>query len=143
MYSNSSSLLANSAKSAMVLVKHSPTLQDVAFNFALNLDISHKIWSELIKNKKGSNRVNEQNTLLNAIYQDNYKNMNLLNDSSSQTNLTEYNKKVIEDCKVLFESHYSLALQNLSFIKTNSQNSDSEAIESLESILNVMKSTID
>ena len=119
MYSNSSSLLANSAKSAMVLVKHSPTLQDVAFNFALNLDISHKIWSELIKNKKGSNRVNEQNTLLNAIYQDNYKNMNLLNDSSSQTNLTEYNKKVIEDCKVLFESHYSLALQNLSFIKTN------------------------
>ncbi len=143
MYSNSSSLLANSAKSAMVLVKHSPTLQDVAFNFALNLDISHKIWSELIKNKKGSNRVNEQNTLLNAIYQDKYKNMNLLNDSSSQTNLTEYNKKVIEDCKVLFESHYSLALQNLSFIKTNSQNSDSEAIESLESILNVMKSTID
>jgi hypothetical protein len=127
----------------MVLVKHSPTLQDVAFNFALNLDISHKIWSELIKNKKGSNRVNEQNTLLNAIYQDKYKNMNLLNDSSSQTNLTEYNKKVIEDCKVLFESHYSLALQNLSFIKTNSQNSDSEAIESLESILNVMKSTID
>lgn len=116
----------------MVLVKHSTTLQDVAFNFALNLDIAHKIWSELYKYKKNQNRLVEKDTLFDAIYQDKYRGI-----------VAEYDKHVIGDCKVLFESHYSLALQNLRFLETNSQNSDSDAIESLESILNVMKNTID
>ena len=50
--SNTSSLLSNSAKAALLLVQHSPKLQEVAKVFAKNLDIAHKIWSEIKEIKK-------------------------------------------------------------------------------------------
>lgn len=129
--SNSSSLLANSAKSAMVLVKHSPTLQEAAFKFAIHLDISHKIWSEFMKYNKDKNHLNKNETLFRAVY---------LDKISSESELDAEN--ILGDCKLLFNEHYSLALKHLKSLEAGSENGDADAIESLESILNVMKNTL-
>jgi len=151
--STSSSLLANSARSAMVLVENPSNLQDTAFNFALNLDIAHKVWSEIVKYKKDNNHFNQKESIFNAIYKDRYQPKHSAVDSSitihnsytQEININEenkFNESILNDCKLLFENHYTLALSNLKSLELNSINSDRDAIDSLESILNVMKSSV-
>jgi len=152
----------------MLLVRHSPKLQEIASNFATNLDITHKIWSELVDFRK-LQVLNKPESLMNAIYEDKYKDMsessnlvkvkavNIQNTSKSFTNIaTSYlsslypsssnetnellNSYVLNDCKLLFEDHYNLAMQNLEQLEN--ENSEKEAIASLKSILNLMKSSI-
>lgn len=74
VYSNTSSILANSAKAALLLVMHSPKLQEVAWTFAKNFDITHKIWSDLLEYKNDNSFLNKPDTILNAIYKDKYIN---------------------------------------------------------------------
>ena len=47
---------------------------------------------------------------------------------------------VVGDCKLLFNEHYSLALENLD--RLENEYSKKEAIESLRDIFNLMKSSI-
>lgn len=73
IYSDSSSLLANSAKASLLLVRHSSKVQEAAANFARNLDLAYKIWSDLIAFKKDCNHaINKTETIVNAIYKDKY-----------------------------------------------------------------------
>ena len=61
----------------MLLAQHSPKIQEVAWNFAKNLDIAHKIWSDLIDfSKEKSVLINKSENILNAIYNDKYKSVN-------------------------------------------------------------------
>ena len=155
----------------MLLAQHSPKIQEVAWSFAKHLDIAHKIWSDLIDfSKEKSVLINKPENILNAIYNDKYKNTNesklniksLNSKSSTGTRLSftdtvtsyfstvnigtqiEINEDtinfVVDDCKLLFNEHYSLALENLD--KLENEYSKKEAIESLREILNLMKSSI-
>ena len=63
----------------------------------------------------------------------------LYSTSSSETNEL-VNNYVLNDCKLLFEDHYNLAMQDLKLLEN--ENSEQEAIASLKSILNLMKSSI-
>jgi hypothetical protein len=152
----------------MLLVRHSPKLQEIASNFAKNLDIAHKIWSELVDYRK-KQVLNKPESLINAIYEDKYKDMsesaslvkvkavNIQNASKSFTNIAGsylsslystnssetnelVNNHVLNDCKLLFEDHYNMAMQDLKLLEN--ENSEQEAIASLKSILNLMKSSI-
>ncbi len=134
--SSSSSLLANSAKSAMLLVKNSSKLQEDAFNFAQQLDITHKIWSEFIKYKKDSSHIFNQDGLFDAIYRDKYR------LTVGEINSGKLNEKILLDGRAMFYDHYSLAFESLKSLEANAQNPDQTAIESLKSILNVMENTI-
>lgn len=149
--SNTSSLLSNSAKSAMLLVKHNPKLQETAWNFAHHLDIAHKMWSDLYNFKEDESVVKNSDTILNAIYKDKYELTNpfSLEDKKSLLNNlfqnTESNdklllKNIFEDCKILFQNHYKLAMVNLEQLEN--EYSQKDAIASLKSILNVMKNTV-
>lgn len=138
---NSSSLLANSAKAAVLLVRHPDKLQDLVYEFAQNLDITHKIWSDLTEfNKSLSNESihfinlfkNKPNSILNAVYNDNYVNKMSPNESI---------ESVLNDCRVLFEKHYSKSIQILEQLEKE-PDSEPNSIASLKSILNVMKNTI-
>ena len=156
----------------MLLAQHSPKLQEVAWNFAKNLDIAHKIWSDLIDFSKNQKVLtNKPENILNAIYNDKYLNMaeskvhvKELNGKSSSIaasfsftdtitsylsasnneNQIEINEDtlnyVVDDCKLLFNEHYSVALENLSQLEN--EYSKKEAIDSLREILNLMKSSI-
>lgn len=138
---NSSSLLANSAKAAVLLVRHSDKLQGLVYEFAHNLDVTHKIWSELNEfNKSISDESinfinlfeNKSNSIINAIYNDKYLNKMTPNESI---------ESVVNDCKLVFEKHY---LQAMNILEELEKQPDSEpnSVASLKSILNVMKNTI-
>ncbi len=134
--SSSTSLLANSAKSAMLLVKNSSRLQEDAFNFAKQLDITHKIWSEFVKYKKNRSHILDRDGLFEAIYRDRYR------LETSEKNSGEFNESILLDGREMFENHYSLAWKSLESLEANAHNVDRSAIESLKSILDVMKKTI-
>lgn len=143
--SNSSSLLANSAKSSMVLVKHSQALQEVAYNFGMHLDITHKIWTELNNYKKDDEYLTKKNTLFNAIHNDKFQLKSLNNATNVEKNVSYSNDEqevVLNECKLLFNYHYLLASEHLKSLAMNAENSDQTAVDSLKSILNVMKNTI-
>lgn len=161
LLSNSSSLLANSAKSALILAKQSANLQEVAHSFAKHLDITYKIWLELNDYKKDSSIINKPDTLMNAVYLDTVMNENLDNTAAAETvmrgsrcltmeqrvalNITERSRtdsadqRVINECKNLFHNHLTVAMETLSLLQN--PYSESEAIKSLTSILNIMQST--
>lgn len=139
--SNSSSLLANSAKASVLLVRHSVNLQNLVYHFAHNLDVTHKIWSDLTDfNKSLSNEPvhfinifkNRPNSIINAVYKDKYVNNMTLNES------IEY---ILSDCRLLFDTHYSQAMNILEKLEKE-PDSEPNSIASLKSILNVMKNSI-
>lgn len=139
--SNSSSLLANSAKAAVLLVRHSHKLQDLVYEFAKNLDVAHKIWLELNEYNKSlstgsihfKNLIeNKSNSIINAVYNDKYLNRMSPNESI---------EAVLSDCKFLFEKHYLDAMNILEELEKQ-PHSEPNSVASLKSILNVMKSTI-
>ena len=123
----------------MLLVKHSSTLQDIAFDFAMHLDITHKIWSEFIKYNKDKSHLSNADSLFKAIYNDKY-NQHQLNNNNYPSE--QFNENVLTDGMKMFTSHYSMALKYLESLEANAHNADLSAIESLKSILNVMKSSI-
>jgi len=145
--SNTSSLLSNSAKAALLLVQHSPKLQEVAKVFAKNLDIAHKIWSEIKeirKDEKEFDLIEKPDTIMNAIYNDKYKNLTNLNDEKEGTTLNTSTKEalrsyIINDCKLIFEKHHQIALDSL--VELENEYSEEAAIKSLKSILDVMKNS--
>lgn len=130
----------------MVLVKHSPALQEVAYNFGMQLDITHKIWTELNNYKKEDDYLKKTNTLFKAIHTDKFQNLKIQhNGENVETNYIYSNDEenaVLKECELLFDNHYSLALGHLESLEMNAENSDKTAVDSLRSILNVMKSTI-
>lgn len=67
-------MLANSARASLLLVKHSPQLQEAASIFARNLDLAYKIWSDLMDFKKDCHSViNKNEAIIYAIYKDKYE----------------------------------------------------------------------
>jgi geranylgeranyl pyrophosphate synthase len=129
----------------MLLVNNSFELQELAWNFAKNLDISFKIWNEMIEYKDDQSLVTQPDTLMNAIYLDNYKYSSIQNLSKSESNLdqeiTEQVKgEIINECRGLFEKHYQIAIDHLKLIQN--ENSQTDAITSLRSILNTMRNNI-
>ncbi|CAF0791678.1 unnamed protein product [Brachionus calyciflorus] len=150
--SNSSSLLSNSAKSAMLLVKHNSYLQEIAWNFAFHLDITYRIWSDLYNFKQDEAIVNNPDSVLNAIYKDKYEldnpKLDLDEKKSFLTSLIDFGqgqenvllKNLFEDCKLIFQNHHKLAMTNLEQLEN--EYSQKDAIASLKSILNVMKNTV-
>jgi hypothetical protein len=140
--------LANSAKAAVLLVRHSIVLQDLVFNFAENLDVTHKIWSDVTEFTKliGSDKSigyvnflkNKPDNLINAIYKDKY---HLIDRQEAATVSSEFYEAVLNDSKLLFDHHYVQAMQILAQIEQE-PNAEPNAIGSLKSILNVMKSSI-
>ncbi len=140
-------MLSNSAKAALLLVQHSPKLQEVAKVFAKNLDIAYKIWSEikeLKKDEKNFNLIEKPDTMMNAIYNDKYKNLTNLNDEKEGASLNTPTKEaitsyILNDCKLLFDKHYQLALDSLRELEN--EHSEEAAIKSLKSILDVMKNS--
>ncbi|RNA16835.1 decaprenyl-diphosphate synthase subunit 2 [Brachionus plicatilis] len=150
--SKSSSLVSNSAKSAMLLVSHQPDLQEIAWNFAFHLDITHKIWSDLYHFKQDESILSNPDSILNAVYRDKYELKSPINQEKKSfiSNWFDYSKKSIdnnlilnelfEDCKLIFQKHYKIAWTNLDQLEN--EYSQKDAILSLRSILSVMKSTV-
>ncbi len=140
-------MLSNSAKASLLLVEHSPKLQEVAKVFAKNLDIAHKIWCEIKEMKrddKNFNLLEKPDTIMNAIYNDKYKNLTNLNDEKEGTSLNTPTKEaltsyILNDCKLLFDNHYRVALDSLKDLEN--EHSEEAAINSLKSILDVMKNS--
>ena len=129
----------------MVLVKHSQALQEVAYNFGMHLDITHKIWTELNNYKKDDEYLTKKNTLFNAIHNDKFQLKSLNNATNVEKNVSYSNDEqevVLNECKLLFNYHYLLASEHLKSLAMNAENSDQTAVDSLKSILNVMKNTI-
>ena len=136
----------------MLLVSHPSNLQEIAWNFAFHLDIAHKIWSDLYNFKQDENFLNNSDSILNAVYRDNYELKSPINQAKKSfiSNIFDYSKKSIdenlilnelfEDCKLIFDKHYKIALTNLDQLEN--EFSQKDAISSLKSILNVMKSTV-
>ena len=157
----------------MLLAQHSPKLQQVAWNFARNLDISHKIWSDLIDFSQDKIVLSNNNSenILNAIYNDKYKNIDesklpikMFNTKSSSTSTRSLSNivssyfssndssnsqnevsevminYVVDDCRTMFNDHYNLALESLDLLEN--EYSKKEAIDSLKSILNIMRNSI-
>lgn len=163
--SNTSSLMANSAKAAMLLVSHKPQLQEISWNFAQQLDKAHKIYSEISDLKNNSEFLLKEDSLPNSVYKDKYLNNGVVLDdlkekkvvSNSSTSIISsiyarftsspnfvddaLKESVIGDCKLIFLDHYSLAIENLEKLEKN-EYSEKEAVQSLRSILNVMKDSI-
>jgi hypothetical protein len=133
-------LLAHSSKAAVLLVEHSTKLQDLVYNFAINLDITHKIWSNfvdikrLIEEEKSVDHLkilgNNPDNIINAIYKDRY----LIEEKNSI-------EKALDECKLLFDHHYNQTMHILQLIEIE-PNSEPNSISSLKSILNVMKLSI-
>ena len=133
-------MLAHSSKAAVLLVEHSTKLQDLVYNFAINLDITHKIWSNfvdiklLIEEEKSIDHLkilgNNPDNIINAIYKDKY----LINEKNSI-------EKTLNECKLLFDHHYNQTMHILELIEKE-PNAEPNSISSLKSILNVMKLSI-
>jgi geranylgeranyl pyrophosphate synthase len=135
-YSTSSSLLANSARAALLLVKHSSKQQEIAWMFGKNLAIAHKIWSELMDFRK--DKTLKEDTILNAVYKDNCASLEAPTQSNKEVNNSLEN--IRSECENLFATHYSLAMDNLKSLE--SEDSQQDALTSLRSILYLMKKTI-
>lgn len=159
-------MLANSAKGSLLLVKHSPKLQHTAWEFAKNLDLTHKVWSDLADFKNDYKVLNKTETIVNAIYRDKYEKEPIEMDriepptgsswSTSYSNLISavypafsreqrvvneiLYEKLINECRSIFWKHYNVAFESLNQLEN--ENSEKEAVESLRSILNVMKQTV-
>ncbi len=126
----------------MIIVKNSPRIQETAFNFASSLNLAHKIWSELMDYKNDKSNLYKKDSIFDAIFKDKYQ-LNKIPVDSQKTNETEmkiFNQNILEDCKNLFEKHYLESIENLNLLQN--ENSQSDAVESLKSILHVMKKTI-
>jgi hypothetical protein len=148
----------------MVLVSHPQWLQDTAWDFAKHLDISHKIWSDIVDVRRGKKSLDTENTIVNAIYRDKYQSkvehylglqkteQSNLSSASSPSMMSsiyarfssteqsvdnELIENVIKDCKSLFNKHYNTALASLD--QLDNEHSEKDAISSLKSILHVMK----
>lgn len=144
----------------MMLVSQPPKLQQVAWNFAMNLDITYKIWSDLREFKKDESVLNKSDTILNAIFKDKYeKDLNFVHTQNntegfslvsslystfSSTSSKSLNqnlvKNIFTDCKFIFQNHYKLAMESLDQLEN--EFSEKDAVASLKSILNVMKNTV-
>ncbi len=133
MIRQSSSLLANSCKSSLLLVNHSTELQTNVWNFGKHIDTAHKIWLELNEFKK-CHDITAPNTLLNAVYLD-----DLGLAVPDFRNKSEIVQNSYDKCVKLFDKHCDLALENLEGLRNENTNED--AIESLKSILNLMKAS--
>ena len=159
--------MANSAKAALILAQHPPNVQEAAFSFAKHLDITYKIWLELNDFKKDSSLVGKPDTLMNAVYLDTVVNESkdhldepvyeqresvarraqyLTMEQRVALNIAERsraapNQRVVDECMNLFQNHLTVANESLNLLLNAS--SESEAIKSLKSILNLMKSTVD
>ena len=108
--SDSSSLLANSAKASLLLVKHSTKTQEAAANFALNLDLAYKIWSDLIAFKKDCNQaINKNETIVNAIYKDKY---------DQETSVNERRQEQQQQKVAVSGSSVKKSSSSLSFLST-------------------------
>lgn len=150
--STTSILLSNSAKAALLLVSHSPNLQETAWSFAKHLNLAHRVWSDLVDLKQDQKMLeSDQETILYAIYKDRYGQQDvkkvLMSSSSSSTTAVDDSSldsrsqtELINDCKLIFTEHYQLAMSSLAELEN--EHSEREAIGSLRSILNVMKDTI-
>lgn len=67
-------MLANSAKASLLLVKHSPKLQETATTLARNLDLAYKIWLDLIDFKKDyTGMLYRTEAIVHAVYKDKYE----------------------------------------------------------------------
>ena len=126
---SSSSLLANSCKAAAILVDHSFEIQNNIWLFANNFDITHKIWIELNQFKK-ANDLLKPNSLINAIYNDKYNGEQIDADV------------LFKDCLNLFDKHFNESVYYLSLI-SDKNNIDEETMNTLDSILNLMKLNLD
>ncbi len=104
------------------------------WNFANNIDLIHKIWLELHQFQKHQD-ITKPHTLLNAIYLDNYRIDNVENNND-----VEQVQNAIAKSVKIFEKHYDLAVDNLNSIRSETTNED--AMESLKSILNLMKASV-
>ena len=134
-------MLAHSSKAAVLLVEHSIKLQDLVYNLAINLDITHKIWSNfvdikrLMEEEKSVDHLlkilgNNPDNIVNAIYKDRY----LIEEKNSI-------ETALNECKLLFDHHYNQTMHILQLIEIE-PNSEPNSISSLKSILNVMKLSI-
>lgn len=81
---------------------------------------------------------NKPDNLINAIYKDKY---HLIDRQEAATVSSEFYEAVLNDSKLLFDHHYVQAMQILAQIEQE-PNAEPNAIGSLRSILNVMKSSI-
>lgn len=133
-------MLAHSSKAAVLLVEHSIKLQDLVYNLAINLDITHKIWSNfvdikrLMEEEKSVDHLkilgNNPDNIVNAIYKDRY----LIEEKNSI-------ETALNESKLLFDHHYNQTMHILQLIEIE-PNSEPNSISSLKSILNVMKLSI-
>ncbi len=140
-FSTTTSLLANSAKSAMLLVKHSQHMCHAAWMFAKHLDITYKIWSELTDFKANKTRLNEPRSVLNAIFVDKYSATcedTLVPDNNCDDE--NIGRLVYDECKSLLNEHYEQAMESLD--ELDNESSEKEAVASLKSILVFMRDSI-
>lgn len=143
-FSSSSSLLANGCKASLILVNHTyDGIQENIWNFAKNLDIVHKLWSELSEYKRDGVLLKSE-TLLNAIYMEKYLDGKAKKQSLNELeNKLDYNlrKSVLNDSIFIFNKHYDLAIKYLGLAEN--PNSQPDAIASLKAILSLMKNNLD
>ena len=122
-------MLANSCKAAAILVGHSVEVQNSMWSFANNFDITHKIWIELNQFKKDDELLKE-NSLLNAIYKDKYDGEQINADILFNNGLD------------LFDKHFNESIYYLNQV-SDKYNIDEDTINTLDSILNLMKLNLD
>ena len=99
------------------------------WSFANNFDITHKIWIELNQFKKDDELLKE-NSLLNAIYKDKYDGEQINADILFNNGLD------------LFDKHFNESIYYLNQV-SDKYNIDEDTINTLDSILNLMKLNLD
>jgi hypothetical protein len=99
------------------------------------MDLAHKIWLELSEYQKTPN-IPKSNTLLNALCLDSGH----IESATGLNSRSEIVQKSFLKCIKLFDEHCNLALNHLDGLRNENTNDD--AIESLKSILNLMKGSI-
>jgi hypothetical protein len=121
------------------LVKHSPRLQEQAWTFAKNLDIAHKIWSELNEFKQNNSLLNRSDTLINAIYKDKYSDKYAIEENE----MNELNNKSyirLKSAQILSSFYSSTIADSTSNEQQQQQQSSNINIQSLnEFVLNDCK----
>ena len=102
------------------MVKHSPKLQEVAWTFAQNLDIAHKIWSELNEFKQNNSLLNRSDSLINAIYKDKYSEKYVIDENE----LNELNNKSylrLKSAQILSSFYSSTATESATILEHQHQ----------------------
>jgi hypothetical protein len=119
------------------LVRHSPKLQEVAWTFAKNLDIAHKIWFELNEFKQNNRLLHRSDTLINAIYKDKYSDKYAIDENE----MNELNNKSyirLKSAQIL-SSFYSSATIDSSAIVQQQESSNINIQTLNEFVLNDCK----